>query len=115
MVPNAHLLEELVHVALFDESQWALPDVSREIVASIRHRDMNQPTCTGQCVSVAVVATCIYLSYFMFIQIILASFDQFCQLVCHEPHPRHMVTWPHLRTHTGSLFVYPVVSCCVSL
>ena len=115
MVPNAHLLEELVHVALFDESQWALPDVSREIVASIRHRDMNQPTCTGQCVSVAVVATCIYLSYFMFIQIILASFDQFCQLVCHEPHPRHMVTWPHLRTSQDSHRVSLCVSRCVML
>ena len=54
MVPNAHLLKELVHVALFDESQWALPhDVpAQEIVASIRHCDMNQPTRTAQCLSV---------------------------------------------------------------
>lgn len=75
MVPNAHLLEELVHVALFDESQWALPDVSREIVASIRHRDMNQPTCTGQCVSVAVSGCHLHLFILFYI-----STDYTCQL-----------------------------------
>ena len=120
MVPNAHLLEELVHVALFDESQWALPDVSREIVASIRHRDMNQPTCTGQCVSVAVVATWIYLSYFMFLQIIL-YLPALINFASWFAMSRIRDTWwhghisGHLRTHTGSLCVSRCVMLCLPL
>ena len=122
MVPNAHLLEELVHVcSLWWEpmgAPWCVTGDCGKYQASWHESThLHRPVCVS-----GSGATCIYLSYFMFIQIILASFDQFCQLVCHEPHPRHMVTWPHLRTsqtsqdsHRVSLCVSRCVMLCLPL